>query len=176
MAYNIPAVFGLNRFLWNYLKGSGILSESDYKGLVPIIPNGEAPQFLQMLDTQPGIQTHPYIVYTWYTNGFDANSWYKPTDTIIYTVFALDQSKVNELVINIVNLFKRFDVSAAEVNTFIQNPANALSQQYKDYNYGFISVSAANGGVAPNIENDPITATITLRVNYTNPVVDNPIA
>lgn len=174
MANNIPAVSGLNKFLWNYLQGAGVLSASDYNGLVPIIPNGEAPQFLQMLDEQPGVQSHPYIIYTWYTNGFDSDTWYKPTDTVLYTVFSLDQAKLNEIVLSIVNLFKRFDVSAAEVNRFIQN--SDLSRQYKDYSYSYIAVSAASGGTAPDIENDPIRATITLRVNYTNPIIDGPIA
>lgn len=179
MANNIPAVFGVNKFLWNYLgdDGAAVLRANDYQGLIPIIPSGEAPQFLQMLDEQPGIQSHPYIVYTWYTNGFDANSWFRPTDTVVYTIYALDQSKINEIVMYIVNLFKRFDVSAAEVNRFIQtNDFGPMTQLYRDYSYGYISVAAATGGVAPSMENDPITATITLRVNYTNPVVDTPLS
>lgn len=190
MANNIPAVFGLNRFLWNYLgdDGAAVLRSDNYGGLIPIIPNGEAPQFLQMLDEQPGIQSHPYIIYTWYTNGFTADSWYKPTDTVVYTLYALDLSKLNELVMYIVNLFKRFDVSAAEVNRYIQTnyltgydtttngPKNpVLEAQYKAYNYSYISVAAATGGIGPEIENDPLVATVTVRVGYTNPIVDNPL-
>lgn len=192
MANNsIPAVYGLNQFLWNYLSDNttGILLSADYQGLIPIIPNGEAPQFLQMLDEQAGIQSKPYIVYTWYTNGFDANSWYKPTDTILYTVYAMDQNKLNDIVMSTVNVFKRYDVSAVEINEYIQsNYITGFNQatheandpvteaQYKAYNYNYTYVAAATGGVAPDIENDPISATITVRVNYTNPVVDLPLA
>lgn len=179
MDTNIPAVFGLNRFLWNYLGDAGVkvLDSNDYDGLIPIIPNGEAPEFLQMLDEQPGIQSHPYIVYTWYTNGFDADSWYKPTDTVLYVIYALDQNKLNDIVMKIVNLFKRFDVSAEEVNRYIQTHTfGEFTDRYRAYSYTHINVAAATGGVAGNLESDPIVATITVRVGYTNPIVDTPLA
>lgn len=167
----IPAVLGLNKFLWNFI--SGDIFDGDYRGLVPIIPTGEAPQLLQVLDEQPGIGNSPYIVYTYYTNGINADSWYKTTDTVLYTVYAPNQAKLNEIVTYMVNLFKRFDVSAGEVNRFIQT-APGLDDAYLAYHYNYISVVSATGGTAPDIENDPIRATITLRVNYTNPIVDTP--
>lgn len=178
MANNIPAVYGLNKYLW-HLISQDVMDASSYSNLVPIIPNGEAPTFLQMLDELPGVQSRPYIVYTWYTNGYDANSWYKPTDSVLYTVYALDQTKLNEIVMFIVNLFKRFDLSAQAVNTYIQTTPmstdTALDAQYKAYNYSYINVASATGGVAPTLENDPISATVTLRVNYTNTFTDVPL-
>lgn len=182
MANNFPAVYGVNQYVWNQLStGSNpVLAPADYSygqadgnPLVPIIPLGEEPTFLQMIDEQPGIVTKPYIVYTWYTNGFDANSWYKPTDTVLYKVYAPSVAKLNQIVLTMVDMLKRYDVSAASVNRFIM--LSNLSNEYKLYNYSAISVASATGGVAPMLEQDPITASVVLRVSYTNPTVDIPL-
>lgn len=184
MANNVPPVYGINQYLWAQLGPNGPSDRKvfgdDYGTLVPIIPLGEAPQFLQAIDEKPGISSLPYIVYTWYTNGYNCDAWYKPTDTVIYTIYAPSVGKVNQIVLGLTDLLKRYDLSAESVNHFIQTYTNSLTgnplpDEYKAYNYSYISVASATGGVAPNEENAPIAATVVLRVNYTNPTVDNPL-
>lgn len=160
----IPACIGLNKYLWSVLEGEGILDKENYGGLIPIIPIGEEPHLLQAIDEQAGVATFPYLVYRWYTNGYDANSFYKPTDTVTYEIYALDGNLLNTVVTRVVQLFKQFDDSAQAVNAYIR--ALPDPSPLKDYSYNYIAVAAASGGVPQTIENDPYRATITVRVNY----------
>jgi hypothetical protein len=188
---HIPAVFGLNKYLWDKLSTSvegndPILNPADYAGLIPIVPLQEVPQLLQAIDSIPGITSVPYITYLWYTNGFTADSWYQPTDTVIYTIYATDQKRLRQIVLMATRLFKQFDKSAQAVNSFITSaypapvpPAvdgpSASGYQYRAYSYNYISVSASTGGVPVGLENDAIPASITVRVNYTSSENDLPL-
>jgi hypothetical protein len=177
---HIPAVFGLNRYLWDKLSNGidgadPIMNLSDYGGLNPIIPLQEEPGLLKAIEDQPGIKSAPYITYTWYTNGYSADSWYQPTDTVLYTIYSVGQKKLRQIVLLMSHLFKQYDLSAQSVNRFIQDPANNFSDAYKAYNYNFISVAASTGGTHVSMENDSITATMTLRVNYINDENDQPL-
>lgn len=176
MANNgIPAVFGINKYLWNQLQVQNIIPNTDpYGGLTPIVPIQESSQLLQAIDaSNPNQTSAPYIVYHWYTNNIDAKSWFKQEDTLVYTVYALDQKVGRQILLLLVDSFKRFDLSARAVNNYIQS--SGLSQDYKDYLYQYISVRSATGGTSTTIENDPTTFTVTLRVCYSNPTVDIPL-
>lgn len=187
----IPAVFGLNRVLWAAIVQSGIIpNTSNYNGLIPIIPVQEEPQFISAMDSQPGIGSFPYIVYSWHTNTIDAVSWYKTTDMVTYKVYANDQTALRKLVLLITDLFKRYDESAAVVNTYIarkylittsgttggpdaqlpaaQDGPDIPGYEYRRYHYNYISVVSSSGGSPQTSENDPNTALINLRVNYTD--------
>jgi hypothetical protein len=160
----IPACIGLNKYLWSVLEGDGTLNKANYGGLTPIVPIGETPNLLQAIDQSAGVSTFPYIVYRWYTNGYDANNFYKPTDTVTYEIYALDNTLLNTIVSRVVQLFKQFDDSAQAVNAYIRSLPNP--GPLADYSYNYISVAAATGGVPQVIENDPYKATVTVRVNY----------
>lgn len=178
----IPAVFGLNRVLWAQIAEKGILDKANYKGLTPIIPTQEEPQFISAMDSLDGIMSYPYVVYNHYTNAIDANSWYKQTDTVTYTINAIDSKKLRQLFMLTVDLFKRYDDSAAVVNRYIANaypPATPVPDpfvdgpqypgyEYRCYHYNYIYVVSANASAPQTAENDPARATITLRVNYTD--------
>lgn len=163
MATNIPAVFGLNRYLWAKIQEAMILDPANYNGLTPIIPVQEVPEFLQAIDAQDGIKSYPYIVYTWNTNGYE-QQWFVPSDQIIYQIHSTDNKKLRELILLITDHFKRFDESARAVNSFIQN--SPLNAEYKSYDYKFISVQQAQGGWHTQDENAPIKATITVKATY----------
>lgn len=165
MATNVPAVFGLNKYLWAQIVAQGILDKNNYGGLIPIVPVQETAGLKQAMDEQAGVGSFPYIVYNWNTNGYNQD-WFKATDQIIYVVNATNQAKLRELVLLILDLFKRYDESAAAVNEFIFK--SDLGPAYKAYDYKHISVSAASGGSPTALDNEPIEAVITVRVNYTN--------
>lgn len=187
----IPAVFGLNRVLWAQINELGILDKANYGGLIPIIPVQEAPQFIAAMDGQEGIMSWPYIVYNWYTNTIDATSWYKQTDTVTYTIYAIDQKKLRDLVLVVMDMFKRYDDSAQVVNSYIRraypptSPGGIPDQfvdgpqyggyEYRCYHYNYIYVVSANSSAPQTAENDPAKATITLRVNYTDTRNDQPL-
>lgn len=171
MAKSIPAIFGVNRYLWKQVKDNLILNESDYDGLTPIVPVQESPEFIQAMESGEGIGQHPFIVYTWYTNGIDSSSWYKQTDNIIYTIYSTDQKKLRQLIMLITSLLKRYDLSAASVNDFTAD----LGGEYASYHYKSIWVAAVDSGNPSGYENEPIAATVTVRVQYTDEDNDLPL-
>jgi hypothetical protein len=170
---SVPAVFGMNGYLWSQIQAGSILSPSDYGGLIPIIPIQQEPQLITAIEAVGGISSAPYIVYSWYNAAIDANSWYRPTDMVVYSIYSLDQLKLRQLYMLMFNLFSKFDVSAQAVNKFVQG--SSMSAEAKQYNYNFISVSAGMAGQPQQVENAPYRATLTLRVNYTNPSFDEPL-
>lgn len=165
MADNVPSVYGLIEFLWAKITEAGILDPVDYAGLTPIIPYKEVPLLMQAMDRQSGIKGFPYIVYAWSTNGYD-QAWFVACDQIVFMINSWDTNKLNELIVLISNLFKRFDESAVALNAYIQN--SALPQEYKDYEYKYTSVQAGMGGGPVMDENSPTEAMLTIRVEYTH--------
>lgn len=172
MANDIPAVYGLNRYIWAKIEEAGILDKANYGGLTPIIPTMEVAQFTQAMDAQNGIKSFPYIVYNWNTNGY-AQDWFQSSDQIIYLINATDGKKLRELILLILDHFKRYDESAQAVNDFIQG--SALSDKYKAYHYKSINIQSATGGSYASQENEPITAMITVKATYTTTDGDLPL-
>lgn len=174
MSENIPAVYGLIKYLWSHIETAGILGDN-YGGLVPIVPDQEVPLLQQAMDVQDGIQSFPYIVYAWNTNGYDY-AWYEQVDQVVLLVNSTDNAKLRELLLLVLDHFKRFDESAIAVNRFVQaNDFGTRDAEYKAYDYKTISVQQATGGRPGASEDDPIQAMITIRVCYTNSRDDTPL-
>lgn len=174
-ANSIPSVFAINKYLWKQIKDNAILDEANYGGLIPIIPIQESAPFIQAMEQQAGIGQFPFVIYSWYTNGIDADSWFKQTDTVIYTIYSTDQKKLRQLVLLFVSLLKRFDLSAQSVNRFMESQNPPLSAEYLAFDYKSIHVAASNAGTPAGAENDPNVATVTIRVTYTNDENDLPL-
>lgn len=163
---SIPAVFGLNKFLWDRIEKAGILDKANYGGLTPIIPNQEVAGLRQAIDAAPGIGSHGFIVYSWYTNGYGTN-WFEPIDTIIYRIEATNGKELRQLVLLTIDCFKRYDDSAVAINDFIQADST-LSPEYKAFNYLSVYTAAAQAGTPNSLEDESMAATVTVRVQYTN--------
>jgi hypothetical protein len=166
MAYDsVPAVYGLNKYLWAKIKEKGILNEANYGGLIPIIPNQEVAGLRQAIDAAPGIGGNGFIVYSWYTNGYGQN-WFEPIDTVIYRIEATNGKELRQLILLTIDAFKRYDDSAVAINDFIQG--STLGDEYKAYNYLSVYTAAAQAGSPNSLEDEPMQATVTVRVQYTN--------
>jgi hypothetical protein len=172
MTNSIPAVFGMNRYLWAKLTGAGLMDPADYNGLTPIVPFQEEAQLKQAVDAGPGIGSKPYIVYNYGNNGFDSR-WFTPSDQVIYTIDSVDGKRLREIYQFINNLFKRYDESAEAVNRWIDS--SDLGPEYRNIEYKSIQVFAATAGHYRDLENEPIHATITVRVLYTNTADAEPL-
>lgn len=169
---SVPAVYGLNKFLWDRIESAGILTALDYGGLIPIVPTQETAALRQAIDEQAGVKSAPYIVYSWYNNGFNQD-WFRPVDTVVYVINSTDGKKLRELVLLIIDCFKRYDESALAVNEFIFG--SDLSDEYKAYDYKSILLVSANGGQPTALDNEPMEALVTVRVQYTNERDDKPL-
>lgn len=191
-ALSIPAVYGVNKYLWQKIQDAGIITADDqasqYGGFVPIIPVQEEPQFLTAMDATPGYNSSPYIIYNWYSGPIDPVSWYKQSEFLVYAINSLDQVKLRQLFLLTTNIFKRWDESAEAVNRYINQttttttsgtpdgqtpppPSTAFnfSPEYRAYHYHSISVVSSHAGIPQTEgENSPMVATVTLRVHYSN--------
>lgn len=177
MAYeatSIPAVFGLNKFLWAKIKEAGILDETNYGGLVPIVPVQETPLLQQAMDEQTGIRSFPFIVYSWYQNGH-TQDWFMECDNAVYriNVNPNDGIKLRQLVSLINDVCRRWDDSAQALNDWIQ--ASNLSQAYKDYDYKYINIQSTQGGQPTDLDHAPITAMVTVKIEYTHAKSNRPL-
>lgn len=181
MAYeSIPAAYGLNRYLWAKIKEAGILDEANYGGLIPIIPVQETPYLQQAMDERDGIKSYPYIVYSWYQNGH-LQDWFMNCDNVVYRINAnVDDSKeLRQLMILFNDHLKRWDESAQALNDWIRDHRDAddnpLPAGYHQYDYKYLNIQAATGGTPTDMEGAPITAMITVKVEYTTDRDNNPL-
>lgn len=163
----IPAGFAVVKYLWAHIDNAGILDGYDYKGLIPIIPIQDEPGLLQAIGETDGIGGAPYIVYTWYNNGIDAN-WYLTYDTLVFTIKSPDQRASRRLILLMKTLFRRYDDSAQAVNKYVgTHDMGTYRNEYNMYNYKYISVWSLTGGVPGTIDLEPVHATVTIRVGFT---------
>lgn len=181
MAFDsIPAVYGLNRYLWAKIVEAGILGPDDatvranYGGLIPIVPVQETPLLQQAMDEQPGIKSFPYIVYSWYQNGH-MQDWFMESDNVVYRINAnaTHGKEMRQLVLLFNNLLKRWDESAQALNRWIQD--SSLSDEYKAYDYKYLNIQAATGGTSTDLEDAPITAMVTVKIEYSNNRSNSPL-
>lgn len=176
MANNgVPSAFTVIKYLWAHIENAHILDGYDYKGLVPIIPIQDEPGLLQVIGEQDGVSTAPYIVYTWYNNGVDAD-WFHTYDTLVFTVKSLDQKATRQLILLMKTLFRRYDESAAAVNDFkLKTDFGTFNADYQKYNYTYVSVWALTGGMPGTMDLEPVHATVTIRVGFTWDGNDEPL-
>ncbi len=169
--YDFPPVFGINRFLWHSLKQAGILNEEPYNdilaGLVPIIGVNRTENFVTLIDkADPG---PPFIVYNWSTSQSN-QMWFLSTDQIIYLVYGEEETQVRRITRFIVDLFKRFDDSAQEINDYLSQ----FDRRYTCYNFKAIELTSAQGPLPPDpdVEYGRIESSIALSVDYTYDIND----
>lgn len=170
---HIPAVFGVNKYLWHQIESEGILDKANYGDMIPIIPVQEQPGFIQAMEERPGIGQFPYIVYSWYSNGIDSDTWYRQTDTVVYNIYSTDAKKLRELVLLTVDHLKRYDDSAQAVGQYLAGVVG-LNDEYLDYDYKTIWVAATTAGTPSSYENNPNRASVTVRITYTDDANDRP--
>lgn len=166
MAINkVQPVHAVNRYLWSRIKSEGILTESDYEGMVPIVPIKETPDLITIIDAQPGISSLPYIVYTW-SRGSNNGEWYLETHELAYSVRSADEEKLGQL-IKLFNLeFRDYDRAAMRVNAYIQN--NGTASQ-KAFQFKYINVMSLGAAMPADTENGVDEALITISATF----VDN---
>lgn len=134
--YTISSVSEIRDFLWDGIKTEGILRASDYqapgikKALVPIIPTQQVPEFNNML---PG---KTYIVYDFKSEGYGEEYWICQ-ESITFYIISKDYGKIVELTSYIVDLFRRMDDTAKELNG-----SSLVSDKFKYYYFSLSSVES----------------------------------
>ena len=108
------AMFDIRAKLWNDLVYTGIFKEEDYYSdnigdvIVPIFPVQQVPELNQFLSGKK------HIVYDKISTKYDPN-WWMCQDQIMFTLYSTDYSEIIEMQNLIIDLFRRYDASADEV-------------------------------------------------------------
>jgi hypothetical protein len=155
--WNFDAMYDLRQFVWTNLQDSGIIDKDDYysdnlgKSIVPILPVQQQPEMNQFLNNK----TH--IVYDKVGMSYEDN-WAICCEQILFTIYDSDYAKINEIRNFMVDLFRRMDESAGDLNRY-----SGLSEKFK-----FHSIYIAD--ISPTTPSEEIqgflSADVVLEVKY----------
>ena len=133
--YKMDAMLEIRKYLWDQLKYMGLFVDTDYYSdnvgieIVPIIPVQQAAELNQFLSGK----TH--IVYDKIGMSFE-EMWAISCDQVLFTIYSTDVSEINSLRNFMVDLFRRMDESAADVNKWA-----GLSNKFKFHSIFIADIS-----------------------------------
>lgn len=113
--YKIDAMFELRKFLWKELKLAGMFNQNDYYSdnlgadIIPIIPVQQLPEMDQFLNGKK------HIVYDKIGLTYEEN-WMICCEKVLFTIYSTDITEIYEMRNLLVDLFRRMDDSARDVN------------------------------------------------------------
>ena len=122
--YKIDSALEIRKYLWDQFLTIGIFDDNDYYSdnisatIIPIIPVQQSPELNQFLSGKK------HIVYDKVSMSYDT-LWVICTEQILLTMYATDVSELNEMRNFIVDLFRRMDESAGDINRW-QNLSNKI--------------------------------------------------
>ena len=117
--YKVDAMFELRKFLWKELKAAGIFDAYDYYSdnlgteIIPIIPVQQSPEMDQFLNGKK------HIVYDKIGLSFE-DIWLLACEKILFTIYSTDVTEIYEIRNLMMDLFRRMDESAQDVNNSIR--------------------------------------------------------
>ena len=152
MRAEIIPPFILIDYVWAILKKNTDMKESDYEGLIPIVPLSEVPEINEY--------AKPYIVYG-YSESPPPDLWVRRRGNMAFVVYSTDYREVSKITNVIVNALNRADETARDVNAF-----STTIPAYIGLRFGFIQVSYVEGGSPEETEGGRISSAINVRFEY----------
>lgn len=159
--YDLNGVHVLNKFLWANLEAKGVMSLLDYNGLVPIIPTQQVPVFNNMASGKP------FIVYTYIVSSYDADLWAN-VEQVTYRIFSDDEKKLRQVTNFIVDLCKRFDWTANDVNLWLETAGFPADSDDRKFDFKYVQVVGASSPEPFAQEGGRQDSSVTVRVAYTH--------
>lgn len=154
--HDINGVHTLNRFIWSELLRVGYM-KNEYNGLVPIIPSQQIPAFTDMA---PG---KPFIVYEYIVATYDTDAWANVEQTV-YRIYSDNEAQLRVIKNFIIDLCKRWDWSAADLNEFVRTSGTTLD---KRFDFKYVQVMGGSSPAPFESEDGRQDAHVTVRVAYT---------
>lgn len=161
--YKLDAQYELRKFLWQKLLASGIFDDKNYysdnlgETIVPLLPVQQSPEMNQFLSGKK------HIVYDKIGISYEDN-WMICTEQFLYTVYATSVTEINEIRNFMIDLFRRMDDSARDVNYWA-----GLSNKFKFHSIYINDISPT----APSEDLQGFyAADIILEVKYSR-ILDN---
>lgn len=157
--YDLSGVHVFNKFIWAKMREKGIMRASDYAGgLVPIIPTQQVPVFNDMLAGTP------FIVYTYLVSSYDIDIWAN-VEQITYRIYSDDERRLRQISNFLVDLSKRFDWTAQEVNKWIDDFQSADGDE-KKFEFKYVQVVGSTSPEPFATEGGRQNASVTVRLSY----------
>ena len=113
--YKLDSTIELRKYLWDQMTTIGIFDDKEYYSdnldstIIPIIPVQQSPEMNQFLSGKK------HIVYDKVGMTYD-NLWMICTEQILFTIYSTDVSEINEIRNFMVDLFRRMDEAARDIN------------------------------------------------------------
>ena len=150
--WTATSITAINEYLWNELQEE--LGWSTVKGLQPITPGGEIPQFEE--------STNPYIVYT-YTTMPSGEAFYIESEMVTYEINSPKEGDIRQAINLIRAIFNRYDSSAYDINKWIQSNGHPL---HKRFDFKYTVTAGGEGADAARTEGGRSTGMIMVRTVF----------
>lgn len=155
--YKLDASIEIRKFLWDKLKEYNIFEASDYysenlgETIIPIIPVQQSAEMNQFLSGKK------HIVYDKVGTSLEDN-WMITCDQVLFTIYAPYVSDITEIRNMMIDLFRRMDESARDVNGF-----EGLSDKFKFHSVYISDISP----ISPSEElQGLLSGDVTLELKY----------
>jgi hypothetical protein len=161
--YSLGAVYEIRKMLWQELQSSGVLLSSDYRDgsiqYVPIMPTQEQDIFKTkfVLNRENPL---PYIVYDLDTIGYGSD-WIICEERLTFKIYSNSFSKVLTITNLMVDLFRRFDDSAKDLNKYVKNLNND-----SPFRYHYFALTEANSPNPAEELDGRLEADIAIMYSY----------
>lgn len=136
--YTKTAISDVIGILWKELKDNGALVENKYPVVAQDNPNDPPTYLIPIFPVQEDETKNlisdpksPYLVYDFDTMSYDVE-WVICKERLTFKIYAPDFDKVVEIMNIMLDLFRRFDESAATVNAYVKtvNPTSPFRYKY----------------------------------------------
>lgn len=166
--YTKSAFYKVRKWMLDELYSNNILNPQNYTAAPAIVPIQQIPESNDNRDwSESGLPADaPFIVYDFLTPGtYDTDFW-NMRDELMLWIYDYDLEKVMQIREFLVDLFRRYDLSARDVNEFVDPEGSPYIFHYFDIMMGLPTDEARQvlGRVGANL---------VLTYQYTRPITDS---
>lgn len=127
--YNSIASADIRQYLWQNIQDAEILDPQNYfadnmpEALIPIIPAQQVPEFNNLL---PG---RTYMYYDFEVKTIPVQ-WWMIEESMTLTIISQNYEAINRINNLILDLFRRYDEGAADINDFVNQNGSSNFQYH----------------------------------------------
>lgn len=132
-------VYVLRAYAWNLLKNNTTMRESDYGGLIPIVPVAEEPELTQY--------DKPYLVYGYALDGA-GDLYARQSGSMSFVIYSTRFGEITQILNILSEGLGRQDESAQDVNEFSDTEPAFSGMRFGHVSLGFVEGGAPEGSDA----------------------------
>lgn len=155
MSVNIQydPVYLIRSYIWALLKANFGYKESDYGGLIPIVPVSESPELEQY--------NKPYIVYGYTHDGTETEQHYCKRGSMSMAIYSTNFGEIAKILNLLVEVFDQEDDAARTVNEY-----TSTIDAFKGIRFGTFSIGFLEGPSPEETEGGRESGLINIRYEY----------